>query len=149
MVRKHNATWLLLVLMFSFLETLTMVQSLVNQSPDIQKILAFEGAFEKLFNIVQLEGGLEGGPVVHDALVCVDNLLRFNSSNQVFRYFLAECVAILTPNKRRRVISARHHSLRSCPRYFYSLRLFLRMKQYLKVLHCNSGNHRRNAQTRT
>ena len=36
-----------------------MVQSLVYQSPDIQKILAFEGAFEKLFNIVQQEGGLE------------------------------------------------------------------------------------------
>ena len=62
-----------------------MVQSLVNQSPDIQKILAFEGAFEKLFNIVQQEGGLEGGPVVHDALMCVDSLLRFNSSNQVCR----------------------------------------------------------------
>ncbi|THH31664.1 hypothetical protein EUX98_g2561 [Antrodiella citrinella] len=65
-------------------EAITMVQSLVNQSPDIQKILAFEGAFEKLFNIVQQEGGLDGGPVVHDALTCVDSLLRFNSSNQSY-----------------------------------------------------------------
>ncbi|TCD69596.1 hypothetical protein EIP91_007018 [Steccherinum ochraceum] len=65
-------------------EAITMVQSLVHQSPDIQKILAFEGAFEKLFNIVQQEGGLEGGPVVHDALTCVDSLLRFNSSNQSY-----------------------------------------------------------------
>ncbi|KAH8103420.1 p115 like vesicle tethering protein [Cristinia sonorae] len=65
-------------------EALTMVQSLVNQSPDIQKILAFEGAFEKLFNIIQQEGGLDGGPVVNDALACVDSLLRFNSSNQSY-----------------------------------------------------------------
>lgn len=60
-----------------------MVQALVLQSPDIQKVLAFEGAFEKLFNIVKEEGGVEGGAVAHEALICVDNLLRFNSSNQV------------------------------------------------------------------
>jgi len=60
-----------------------MVQSLISQSPDIQKILAFEGAFEKLFNTVEQEGGVEGGIVAHDALICVDGLLRFNTSNQV------------------------------------------------------------------
>lgn len=60
-----------------------MVQSLISQSPDIQKILAFEGAFEKLFNIIGQEGGVEGGVVAHDALTCVDGLLRFNTSNQV------------------------------------------------------------------
>ncbi|KAE9384635.1 hypothetical protein BT96DRAFT_1026834 [Gymnopus androsaceus JB14] len=43
------------------------------QTPDIQKVLAFEGAFEKLFNIVR-EGGIEGGAVAHEALICVDNL---------------------------------------------------------------------------
>ena len=60
-----------------------MVQLLLSQSPDIQKILAFEGAFEKLFNIVTQEGGTEGGIMVHDALACVDSLLRYNTSNQV------------------------------------------------------------------
>lgn len=60
-----------------------MVQSLISQSPDIQKILAFEGAFEKFFNIVAQEGGLDGGVVVQDALTCVDTLLRYNTSNQV------------------------------------------------------------------
>jgi hypothetical protein len=60
-----------------------MVQTLVAQSPDIQKVLAFEGAFEKLFNIVQQEGGIEGGVVSQGALTCVDGLLRFNPSNQV------------------------------------------------------------------
>jgi hypothetical protein len=65
-----------------------MVQSLVSQSPDIQKILAFEGAFEKLFNTIRQEGGVEGGIIAHDALTCVDGLLRFNSSNQVRVYYI-------------------------------------------------------------
>jgi len=60
-----------------------MVQALVSQSPDIQKVLAFESGFEKLFDIVTQEGGVDGGPVAQGALTCVDNLLRFNSSNQV------------------------------------------------------------------
>ena len=45
--------------------------------------MAFEGAFEKLFNIIVGEQGLEGGVVVQDALTCIDGLLRFNQSNQV------------------------------------------------------------------
>jgi hypothetical protein len=60
-----------------------MVQGLISQSPDIQKVLAFEGAFEKLFNIISQEGGVDGGVVAQGALSCVDSLLRFNSSNQV------------------------------------------------------------------
>ncbi len=63
-----------------------MVQSLISQSPDIQKILAFEGAFEKLFKTITSEGGVEGGVVAQEALSCVDGLLRFNSSNQVRPY---------------------------------------------------------------
>lgn len=63
-----------------------MVQSLISQSPDIQKVLAFEGAFEKLFNTVTREGGLEGGLVTQGALSCVDGLLRFNTSNQVCQF---------------------------------------------------------------
>jgi hypothetical protein len=62
-----------------------MVQALISQSPDIQKVLAFEGAFEKLFNTVTQEGGIEGGVVTQQALDCVDGLLRFNTSNQVGR----------------------------------------------------------------
>ncbi|KAJ3575282.1 hypothetical protein NP233_g1210 [Leucocoprinus birnbaumii] len=65
-------------------EALTMVQTLVAQSPDIQKVLTFEGAFERLFNIVQQEGGIEGGVASQGALTCVDGLLRFNNSNQSY-----------------------------------------------------------------
>ncbi|KAG6865473.1 hypothetical protein C0991_002300 [Blastosporella zonata] len=65
-------------------EAITLVQALISQSPDIQKVLAFEGAFEKLFNIVTQEGGVEGGAVTSGALTCVDGLLRFNTSNQSY-----------------------------------------------------------------
>ena len=60
-----------------------MLQSLISQNAEIQKILAFEGAFEKLLNIVTSEGGIEGGIVVQDSLTSIDGLLRFNVSNQV------------------------------------------------------------------
>ncbi|KJA28783.1 hypothetical protein HYPSUDRAFT_33135 [Hypholoma sublateritium FD-334 SS-4] len=65
-------------------EAITMVQALIHQSPDIQKVLAFEGAFEKLFNTVTQEGGVDGGLVAQGALTCVDGLLRFNNSNQSY-----------------------------------------------------------------
>ncbi|KAG6827281.1 hypothetical protein H0H92_012490 [Tricholoma furcatifolium] len=64
-------------------EAIAMVQALISQSPDIQKVLAFEGAFEKLFTIVNQEGGVEGGAATSGALTCVDGLLRFNTSNQL------------------------------------------------------------------
>lgn len=65
-------------------ESITVIQMLISQSPDIQKVLAFQGAFEKLFNTVTHEGGLEGGVISQDALRCVDSLLRYNSSNQSY-----------------------------------------------------------------
>ncbi|KAG9221306.1 hypothetical protein CCMSSC00406_0009417 [Pleurotus cornucopiae] len=65
-------------------ESLSMVQALISQSSDIQKVLAFEGAFERLFAIVTQEGGIEGGHVPQEALTCIDGLLRFNSSNQSY-----------------------------------------------------------------
>ncbi|KAJ7252415.1 p115 like vesicle tethering protein [Mycena haematopus] len=65
-------------------EAVTMVQALISQSAYIQKVLAFEGGFEKLFNTVMQEGGVEGGVVTMEALACVDGLLRFNTSNQSY-----------------------------------------------------------------
>ncbi|KAF8339336.1 p115 like vesicle tethering protein [Amanita rubescens] len=65
-------------------EGISVVQLLIYQNADIQKLLAFEGAFEKLFNIVTQEGGVEGGVTAEGALSCVDSLLRFNSSNQSY-----------------------------------------------------------------
>ncbi|KAF8504874.1 p115 like vesicle tethering protein [Russula emetica] len=63
---------------------ISMLAALIRQSTEIQKVLAFDGIFEKLFSVVTREGGLEGQSVVTDALRCVDTLLRFNTSNQSY-----------------------------------------------------------------
>ncbi|KAI8978338.1 p115 like vesicle tethering protein [Trametes punicea] len=65
-------------------EAIFTIQSLISQSPEIQKIMAFEGAFEELINIIVNEQGIEGGVVVQNALACMDGLLRFNQSNQSY-----------------------------------------------------------------
>lgn len=65
------------------IEGLVTLQALTNQNVEIQKILAFGGAFDSLLNIITAEGGVEGGVVVQDALQCLDMLLRLNVSNQV------------------------------------------------------------------
>ena len=76
-----------------YLEALHMLSMLLRKSGEIQKVLAFDGVFEKLFGIVTREGGLDGGEYVEEALKCVDMLLRFNTSNQVCIYaYLAPCL---------------------------------------------------------
>jgi hypothetical protein len=57
--------------------------SLTEGNPEIQKLVAFENAFELLFAIIEQEGGVDGGIVVQDCLTLLANLLRYNSSNQV------------------------------------------------------------------
>ena len=64
-------------------EALLLLPVMVAGNADFQKIVAFSGAFEKLFEIIGKEGGIDGGIVVQDALTAVGSLLRFNVSNQV------------------------------------------------------------------
>lgn len=65
-------------------ESLLLLIALTTQNADIQKLMAFEGAFDKLFGIVRSEGGIgAGGIVVQDCLAAVAGLLRWNVSNQV------------------------------------------------------------------
>jgi hypothetical protein len=56
--------------------------NLTEKNADIQKIVAFENAFERLFAILLEEGAVEGGIIVQDCLQLMHNLLRYNSSNQ-------------------------------------------------------------------
>ena len=60
-----------------------MLISLTENNADIQKIVAFENAFERLLEIIAEEGGLNGGIIVQDCLHLILNLLRYNVSNQV------------------------------------------------------------------
>ncbi|OVA08385.1 Vesicle tethering protein Uso1/P115-like [Macleaya cordata] len=64
-------------------EALLLLTYLTREAEEIQKILVFEGAFEKIFSIIKEEGGSEGGVVVQDCLELLNNLLRNSASNQI------------------------------------------------------------------
>lgn len=50
---------------------------------ELQKLIAFEDAFQRTFNFIHAEGGLaEGGIVVQDCLSLLANLIRHSASNQ-------------------------------------------------------------------
>jgi len=65
-------------------EALLLLSKLTKSNEDLQKIVVFEGGFDKLFAIIKDEGGSEGGIVVQDSLELMCNLLHDNLSNQVF-----------------------------------------------------------------
>ncbi|KAK6825039.1 hypothetical protein PG987_012533 [Apiospora arundinis] len=64
-------------------EALSLLTYLTPANPEIQKVVAFEDAFERIFAIIAAEGGLvEGDRVVEDCLILLANLLRLNAFNQ-------------------------------------------------------------------
>ena len=65
-------------------ETLLLLVCLTRQSEDLRKLVAFEGAFERCFNIAREEGAADGGVIVQDCLELCNNLLRGSPSNQTF-----------------------------------------------------------------
>ncbi|RZC49433.1 hypothetical protein C5167_017865 [Papaver somniferum] len=66
-------------------EALLLLTYLTHEAEEIQKIVVFEGAFEKIFIIIQDEGGAEGGVVVEDCLVLLNNLLHCLSNQRLLR----------------------------------------------------------------
>lgn len=77
-------------------EAITLLTYLTPSSLEIQKLVAFENAFDRIFKIIEEEGAIaEGGRVVEDCLILLANLLRMNSHNQaLFRESL--CTAVLS-----------------------------------------------------
>ncbi|KAJ8410959.1 hypothetical protein AAFF_G00179940 [Aldrovandia affinis] len=63
---------------------LLLLHQLTKGNAAIQKIVAFENAFERLLDIITEEGTSDGGIVVEDCLLLLLNLLKNNSSNQNF-----------------------------------------------------------------
>lgn len=61
-----------------------MLTLLTKSNANIQKILAFENAFDRLFGVIQEEGNADGGIVVQDCLNFMLTLLRNNISTQNF-----------------------------------------------------------------
>ncbi|CAG8952405.1 hypothetical protein HYFRA_00001152 [Hymenoscyphus fraxineus] len=76
-------------------EALSLLTYLTPNSSEIQKLVAFENVFERIFNIIKLEGSIsQGGRIVEDCLILLANLLRLNVSNQSF-FRETNCVAKL------------------------------------------------------
>lgn len=65
-------------------DALLLLIQLTKGNANIQKIVAFENAFDKLFDVIREEGYSDGGIVVEDCLILMLNLLKNNSSNQQF-----------------------------------------------------------------
>ncbi|CAF9936591.1 MAG: hypothetical protein ALECFALPRED_006895 [Alectoria fallacina] len=66
-------------------EGLLLLTALTPSSPDLQKLVAFENAFDRVFGIIDSEGALtHGGITVQDCLSLLANLLRMNVSNQSY-----------------------------------------------------------------
>ncbi|KAJ1826597.1 Vesicle-mediated ER to Golgi transport protein [Coemansia sp. RSA 2599] len=65
-------------------EGIQLLIAMTESNADIQKIVAFENAFDHLLGIVNEEGGTRGNIVVQDCLQLLHNLLNYNVSNQNF-----------------------------------------------------------------
>ncbi|GAB1193610.1 hypothetical protein APSETT444_002831 [Aspergillus pseudonomiae] len=76
--------FLLLTTLLS-LEALLLLIALTPASEELQKLVAFENAFDLLFVLIEKEGSLShGSEVVEDCLSLLANLLRLNISNQSY-----------------------------------------------------------------
>lgn len=63
-------------------EAILLLMAVVNDSSHVQALVAFENIFERLFSIISEEGGLRGSLVVNDCLSLINNILKYNTSNQ-------------------------------------------------------------------
>lgn len=70
--------------------------ALTFSSGELQKLVAFENAFERTFSLIKAEGSLsQGSEVVEDCLSLLANLLRLNVPNQSY-FRETGCVKNLT-----------------------------------------------------
>ncbi|KAI1292285.1 General vesicular transport factor [Halotydeus destructor] len=65
-------------------DAILLLVHLTRGNSNIQKIVAFESAFDRVFQIISEEGYTDGGVVVEDCLIVLQNLLKNNTSNQNF-----------------------------------------------------------------
>ncbi|KAF2435745.1 hypothetical protein EJ08DRAFT_729621 [Tothia fuscella] len=62
---------------------LVLLGDLTQSSTELQKLVAFENTFDRIFNLIQEEGSLtQGTVVVQDSLDLLANLVQHNPSNQ-------------------------------------------------------------------
>jgi hypothetical protein len=63
-------------------EGLLLLNNLTKTNADVQKLVAFEGAFLQLLDIIEAENYVDGGVIVQDCLQLMVNLLHGNTSNK-------------------------------------------------------------------
>ncbi|KAG4305909.1 hypothetical protein PORY_000819 [Pneumocystis oryctolagi] len=70
-------------LIFFVIEAILLLISIFNDNVELQKKAVFESVFDRVLTVMHFEGGLlSGSLVVFDCLVVLQNLVRYNSSNQ-------------------------------------------------------------------
>ena len=76
-------------------EAILLLMAIVKDNFNIQKLVVFENTFDKLYRIIEDEGGVMGNIIVQDCLTLINNLLSYNTVNQ--KYFLeTNCIANLS-----------------------------------------------------
>ena len=66
-------------------EALVLLVALTPSSTELQKLVAFESAFDRIFALIETEGSLtHGSTTVQDCLSLLANLLKLNVSNQSY-----------------------------------------------------------------
>ncbi|KAL2411315.1 Intracellular protein transport protein USO1 [Exophiala dermatitidis] len=66
-------------------EALVLLVALTPTSAELQKVVAFENAFDRAFALIEGDGGLtHGSTTVQDCLSLLANLLNLNTSNQSY-----------------------------------------------------------------
>jgi intracellular protein transport protein USO1 len=66
-------------------EALLLLIALTPSSPELQKVVAFENAFDRIFALIDAEGSLtHGSMTIQDCLTLLANLLKLNVSNQSY-----------------------------------------------------------------
>ncbi|KAG5952261.1 hypothetical protein E4U58_000862 [Claviceps cyperi] len=91
-------------------ECIDLLISLTPTSRELQKLVAFENAYEHIFAIVAVDGSLSsGGRTVEDCFILLANLLRRNISNQsLFREsgFVTNLASLLEDFLKSQILSA-------------------------------------------
>lgn len=66
-------------------EALLLLVALTPTSAELQKVVAYENTFDRVFVLIDSEGGLtHGSTIVQDCLSLLSNLLKLNISNQSY-----------------------------------------------------------------
>ncbi|CAO3597206.1 unnamed protein product [Absidia cylindrospora] len=65
-------------------EGLLLLIDLTKSNTEIQKLVTFQATFEKLLALIEEQEGISGDIIVQDSLVLMQNLLRYNVSDQIY-----------------------------------------------------------------